>query len=382
MIYFSKFQRRFWCAAIFWSLPFTAFARNDCFTCKTEMSGGVFIGTDQISGLQFMVCSNCVLLPRCFLCGAPVKINPTILPDGRQLCERDAKSVVLDAAETRRICTQIKDDLDRQFSRFATFPSNVDVDVIDRIDAFSLFHQTGFDFESPNLLGCIRPVNGSAGKRYWMQLMTGQTPSGLKATCAHEFSHAWAGENIPSARRRQIARDAEEGFCEMVAYLLMDAQHEDEQKKIILRNRYTRGQVYLFIEAERRFGLDQILDWMRFGNAARLEPGRLEAIRDVTLPVARPVYVPPPLAKTNFSKIKTNDVPIAAPPLVATFKLEGIFWDKTPQAIINGRSFVAAEAGMIKLGRNRVAVRCLAIEKNSVRLRELDSGIEHELQLP
>lgn len=374
--------RLFWLAAVFFTLPLAALALNNCFACKQEISGGIFIGIDQITGEKFMICSNCVMLPRCFLCGVPVKINPTVLPDGRSLCERDAKAVVLDAAETRHICSQIRDNLDRQFSRFATFPANVDVDVIDRIDLFSLFHQTGFDFESPNLLGCIRPVAGTAGKRYWMQLMTGQTPSGLKATCAHEFAHAWAGDNISKERRDRISRDAEEGFCELIAYLLMDAQHDEEQKKVILRNRYTRGQIYLFIEAEQRFGLDQILDWMRFGNDASLQLGHLEAIRDVTVPVAQPSFRLPPPAKTNAVIAKSNDVAVALPPsVVAGFKLEGIFWDKSPQAIINGRSFVTEEDGMVKLGSNQVPVRCLAIQKYSVRIRELDSGLEHELDL-
>lgn len=384
MIRFSPTRwRLFLFAAIFLALPIAALALNNCFACKQEIIGSVYVGTDQITGNQFLICSNCMVLPRCFLCGVPAKINPTVLPDGRSLCARDAGLVVLDATETRRICSQIHDDLDRQFSRFTTFPANVDVDVIDRIDLFSIFHQTGFDFESPNLLGCIRPVDGSAGKRYWMQLMTGQTPAGLKATCAHEFAHAWAGDNIPKERRARIARDAEEGFCEMVAYLLMDAQREDEQKKIILRNRYTRGQVYLFIEAEQRFGFDEILDWMKFGNSASLQPGHLEAIREVVMPVPQLVSLRPAMVKTNLAVAKTNELSVALPlPAMVALKLEGIFWDKSPQAIINGRSFVADEDGMVKLGQTKMAIRCLAIGKNLVRIRELDSGVEHELHLP
>ena len=372
----------FWFAAFFLTLPLAALALNNCFACKQEITGGVYVGTDQITGEKFLVCSNCMMLPRCFLCGVPLKINPTVLPDGRSLCQRDAKSVVLDATETRRICGQIKDDLDRHFSRFATFPGNVDVEVIDRIDLFSIFHQTGFDFESPNLLGCIRPVEGAAGKRYWMQLMTGQTPAGLKATCAHEFAHAWAGDNIPKERRAQIAHDAEEGFCELTAYLLMDAQHEEEQKKLILRNRYTRGQVFLFIEAEQRYGFDQILDWMKFGNAASLQLGHLDAIREVTMLVAKPVL--PPLVKTNAVVVKTNSpaslgLPVAT---VAAFKLEGILWGLPPLAVINGHSFAPDEEAKVKLGQAKVLIRCVAITRHSVRIWEVESGAEHELQLP
>jgi hypothetical protein len=260
----------------------------------------------------------------------------------------------------------------------------VDVDVIDRIDEFSIFHQTGFDFESPNLLGCIRPVSGNAGKRYWMQLMTGQTPSGLKATCAHEFSHAWVGDNVPPERHARIARDAEEGFCEMMAYLLMEAQHEEEQKKIILRNRYTRGQVDLFLEAERHYGLDEILDWMKFGNAPKLEPGRSDQIRDVTVPVARTLLPPAPVSVTNPAVAKTNVPPPPVPPVTeaAEFRLEGIFWGTPPLAIVNGRSFTPNEEGRVKLGPSNVLIRCVSITKHSARIWEVESGVEHELLLP
>ncbi len=384
MNYFSPSRGwLFWFAAFYLTLPLAALALNNCFACKQEITGGVYVGTDQITGEKFLTCSNCMMLPRCFLCGVPLKTNPTVLPDGRSLCERDAKSVILDATESRRICTQIKNDLDRQFSRFATFPDNVDVDVIDRIDLFSIFHQTGFDFESPNLLGCIRPVEGLAGKRYWMQLMTGQTPAGLKATCAHEFAHAWVGENIPKERRARVSHDAEEGFCELIAYLLMDAQHEEEQKKIILRNRYTRGQVFLFIEAEQRFGFEDVLDWMKFGNTRNLEPGRLDKLREVTPLVAKTI-LPPPLVKTNAVVVKTNSPLPRVLPLAtaAEFKLEGIFWGAPPLAVINGHSFAPNEEAKVKLGQTKVLIRCVAITKHSARIWEVESGVEHELQLP
>ena len=79
-----------------------------------------------------LVCSNCIKLPRCSICGLPVKENYVELPDGRWLCARDAKTVVLKADDIEQICGQVKDDLDRLFSRFTSFPTNVDVTVIDR----------------------------------------------------------------------------------------------------------------------------------------------------------------------------------------------------------------------------------------------------------
>ena len=383
MKHFPRAIRR-WCffAAMPVLLPLAAMALNICVVCNQEITGSVYIGTDLLTSAKSLLCSNCMMLTRCFICGMPVKTNaPVVLPDGRELCERDAKSVVLDADAGKRICARINDDLNRQFSRFTAFPSDVAVEVIDRVDAMALFHQTGFDFESPNLLGCIRPATNFAGSRYWMQLMTGQTPTGLKATCAHEFAHAWAGDNVPPARRARIARSAEEGFCEMVAWLVMDAQHEEEQKKIILRNLYTRGQVDLFIEAEQRFGFDQVLDWMKYGDTARLESGHVEKIRNVTMPAAKPAAVGFVHAVTNQGALKTNPVAAVLVP-VAMLKLEGIDWGAKPLAIVNGHTFAPGETAKVKLGAGSMVIRCVAIEKNSVRIRETESATEYLLRLP
>ena len=267
-------------------------AQDVCAICGKPIQGPVYIMTDEVTGEKKLVCSDCIKLPRCSICGLPVKDGFTELPDGRFLCARDAKTVVLKADDAERVCAGVKDDLDRLFARFTTFPDNVDVTAIDRIDVDSMFHRMGNDFESPDLLGCIQPVTVNGVKRYKMSLMTGMPLAQLKETCAHEFSHAWVGENVDRAQRG-LGRDAEEGFCEMVGYLLMDSQSEEGEKKRVLANHYTRGQVNLFIAAEQRYGFDQILDWMKYGIAEELEPGHLEEIRDVKMPAPKSVTVNP-----------------------------------------------------------------------------------------
>jgi len=196
--------------------------------------------------------------------------------------------------------------------------------------------------------------------------------SQLKETCAHEFSHAWVGENVDRAQRG-LGRDAEEGFCEMVGYLLMDSQSEEGEKKRVLANHYTRGQVQLFIEAEQRYGFDQILDWMKYGVAEELEPGHLEEIRDVKMPAPKSIAVNP-VVQNNFNR--TN-----APPVPAVIKLQGILCGNSPVAIINGHSFSVNEVDKVKLGKTEVNIRCLQIQKESVRI-QIDAGKEQELRLP
>ena len=346
-------------------------ARGDtCAICGKEIQGTIYIVTDKVTGEQKLVCSDCIKLPRCAICGLPVKEDGVKLPDGRYLCARDAKTVVLQADDARQICSQVKDDLDRLFSRFTVFPDNVDVSVIDRIDVDSMFAKEGNDFESPDLLGCIRPETVNDKTRYKMSLLTGLPLAQLKETCAHEYSHAWVGENVPKERRARLGRDAEEGFCELVGYLLMDSQNEEVEKKRVLQNHYTRGQIDLFIEAEKRYGFDQVLDWMKYGVTAQLEAGHVDELRDVKMPSAKSVSSSPAIYS------RTNK------PAPAIIKLDGVLWGSRPVAIINGRSFLANDLNPVKVGGTNVNIRCLGIQKTSVRIQNVDSGKEQELYLP
>jgi hypothetical protein len=351
--------------------PSAAWARDICAICGRPIQGTIYIVTDEVTNEKKFVCYDCAHLPRCAICGLPVNESGLKLADGRFLCARDARTAVVKASDAERISTQIKDDLDRLFSRFTEFPANVDVSVIDRIDVDTMFSPGGNDFESPNLLGCIRPDTVNNATRYKMSLMTGLPLAELKATCAHEYTHAWVGENVPKERRSRLGRDAEEGFCELVAYLLMDSQREEAQKKFILQNHYTRGQIYLFIEAEKRYGFDQVLDWMKYGVTAQLEEGHVDALRDVKMPPAKTVAIDPAIYHNTSQSA----------PVPVTIKLQGVLWGNQPVAIINGRSFFANELNRVKIGGTNVTIRCLEIRKKSVRIQNADSGKEQELSL-
>jgi hypothetical protein len=70
------------------------------------------------------------------------------------------------------------------------------------------------------------------------------------------------------------------------------------------------------------------------------------------------------------------------PAPVPVIKLDGVMWGSRPVAIINGRSFLANDQNPVKVGGTNVIIRCLGIQKNSVRIRNIDSGREQELCLP
>lgn len=350
-------------------------ARADiCGICGQEIHGTIYLMTDKVTGNQVEVCSKCIQLPRCFICGLPVK-DGVQLPDGRWLCARDAKTAVLDVDDVRRIFWNVHDDLNHLYARFTSFPTNVDVSVIDRVDVDSMFQLAGNEFESPDLLGVTQPITTNGVKRYEISLLTGQPVPQLEEVCAHELSHAWVGENVPPERHARLARDAEEGFCEMMGYLLMDSKGDEAEKKQVLANAYTRGQVNLFIEAEQEYGFNDVLDWMQYGVGSQLQPGHIDEIRDVKIPA--------PASETPlYSAYPAETGPITPPRPPSTLELQGILWSSVPSAIINGQSFFVGDQFKVPLRAGSVTIRCLAIAKDTVQIQNVDTGAKQELTLP
>jgi hypothetical protein len=356
-------------AVLFASIAFVVQADN-CAICGQPIVGKFYFMTDKVTGERVEVCSNCAQLPRCFICGLPVK-DGVQLPDGRWLCARDAKTAVLDTNDVVRIFYNVHDDLDKLFSRYTSFPTNVDAFAIDQIDVDSTIGN-GNAVENSDLLGYTQGVVEDGRKRYKIGLLTGQSEVQMEEVCAHELSHAWVGENVPPERHARIERDTEEGFCEMMGYLLMDSKGEEGEKKRVLANGYTRGQVQLFIAAEQEYGFDEILNWMEYGVEGRLEEGHLDEIRDVKMPTSN---FPAMYAARPAIAARAEATPV-------TLKLQGIMWGSAPSAIINGRSFFAGDEFEVPLGRGKTKIQCLNIEKNSVRIRNVDTGNEQKLELP
>jgi hypothetical protein len=349
--------------------PFLVFA-DRCGICNEDFTGDtVYLITDKITNEKVRTCLDCVRSPeRCTMCGRPVGKDFVKLSDGRFLCVRDSKSAVTDSEEALGICAETREQLEKLLSRFITFPANVHVSVVDRIHLMALFKIPGNDYECPNILGYFRSITNQHQRRFEINVLSGMRSSELQGTYAHEHTHAWVYENVPAERKKRLSRDAEEGFCELVSYLLMDSQRDEEMKRIQLKNDYTHGQINLFVEAERRFGFNEIVDWMKFGITSELEPANLEHIRRIELP--RP-------ARGDVRWVATE-----APPGPDKIMLKGISWTKTRAfALINNQSFASGESGKVQVGRTNVVIRCLTVRENSVRIQILDSGEEMELSL-
>ena len=201
--------------------------------------------------------------------------------------------------------------------------------------------------------------------------MKGLPMSWLQAVCAHELTHAWVAENVPPARKHELAREAEEGFCELVAYLYSASRNDEPEKAMILKNGYTRGQIDLYVAAESRYGFNDVLDWVRYGIDPKLSASDPARVHDIKAPDRKAA---PSAAFTYVS--------IGPPPAATNLLLKAVFWDpKHPLALINDHTFGLREEAKVRLGTNNVVVRCVAISQNSVRVRVVGSAAEQDLFL-
>ncbi len=343
-----------------------------------DICGGVIADTaytmrDKVTEENRLVCPDCTLLNTvCFICGLPAKTNYTALSDGRILCARDAKTAVIEEENARQICRETRDSLDQLFSRFLAFPeTNVQVAIVDRVNLQTLFKFAGNDYQCPNVWGYLETRTNHARLEHKLSLLSALPVGAFKATCAHEYTHAWLNENLPEARMKQLSQDAIEGFCELISYRLIESQNEQAAKKQITLNAYTRGQIHLFLEAEKRYGFNDIVDWMKYGTDDRLKGAELERVRSVDMPR--------PAVRLATKPVMTNPEPAPVPDVLV---LKGISGTRLqPLALINDRTFAVNEEGKVRVGKTNCLIRCLAIRGDGARIRMLGSGEELELRL-
>ncbi len=362
------------CTCFWLAVSVSAADPEHCAICGKRLQETVYKITDKSTHEKLFVCYACAICPdERYICGLPVPSSPLKLSDGRFLCARDAKTAIMDEKKAQEMCEEIREKLDRQFSRFLTLPStNVTVALVDRVNLYDEFSVTGGNFECPDILGYIHSDTNTPGMTHKISIMSAMPKAQFQATCAHEYGHAWVFENVLSARRKTLDRDAHEGFCELLAWLLMRSLHEEDQQAKMLRNSYTRGQIDLFIAAEKTYGLNDILEWMRWGVNGRLKAADLSDVRNVEIPRAKSIEA------TNVLVYGVK--PIAAP---TTLVLKGIsLAQNRPLALINDQSLSPGESARVRVGTSNVLVRCLTIGARSARFQLVDSGQELELRLP
>lgn len=350
---------------------------DPCWVCKQPLVGKVYTVTDKVTNKPERICGKCASSPHsCHVCGLPVTDNGVDLNDTRFVCERDALTVMLDARAIQALCAETKDALDAQLSRFLTLPPNVNFSAADRKRILDLARAPGGDSSCPNDTGYMRRLTGKQGDvSFSISILYGQSRAATIATCTHELGHAWAGANLSPLRIQRLSQDAAEGFCDLLAYLRLRELGETREITNLRSNLYSHGQLDLFIAAEKNFGLNSVLDWMRDGRHDRLSGSEPWRVQDL---VARTNKSAPNVGGAQVSAGAGVPQPVVLPErlVLKSVSLGG----RTPLAMINQCTLTVGETGRVRLAHTNLNIRCLAIRADSVTVEVVGTGERQELR--
>jgi len=328
-------------------------APKRCAACLRLLAGTFFWATSPGLGEKQPVCEACKnLKTSCAICQLPVPDPKHALDDKRVLCERDFAAGIFDEREALRVFEETKRDVHRLLAPYGVLPdNNITVSLVDGKRLTQLYQSLPSLHEN-SLLGLTKSEVATPGRqfRHSIYLINGLGRARLAATAAHEFTHAWMHENIPETRK--LEKDTVEGFCELVAFKLMSERREEVEKKVILANAYTRGQVNAFVQAENELQFNRVIQWLKTGVDEQLTEANPRQVL-VVKSEPPPVMWPPP-----------NAVSTAVP---ETLLLKGI--SGTPSrrfALINDATLAKNEEARVRVGSSNVVLRCLEIRPRSV----------------
>jgi hypothetical protein len=164
-----------------------------------------------------------------------------------------------------------------------------------------------------------------------------------------------------------------EGFCEILAYRLMEEMGDTHQMKRIQLNAYTQGQLNLFVKTYQTYDLHPILEWTKHGLDPYLHEGDLDQIRTIRLP-PRTTAVPSHAIQPLYP----------SPPAPMSLTLTGILEGKTTRriALINSALVSVGETTKVQLGTRTIRIQCVEIGNGHVTLALPDDGEQLTLKLP
>jgi len=204
-----------------------------------------------------VVCRQChKTAPRCDVCGLPMGANHVHLPDDRRICPRCHQTAIYDPARAR--------DLFEQVARAVTGQLGLGLNVGTDFALVDHQHLQRLAAEAPHLPhddpSKVIGLFARKGRKRVMYLLYGLPQILFIQTAAHEWAHAWHGENCPLLRTPLLC----EGFAEWVAYKTLQSMGAVKKMALMEQRAGLYGEgLRKMLELERRVGVSGVLDFCR-----------------------------------------------------------------------------------------------------------------------
>jgi hypothetical protein len=344
----------------------TAAVSDRCVVCQQKITERVYLFTNPYVAEKQPVCSACAQLETtCATCTLPVRSSYAKFADGRLLCANDAREAVLTHDALEEIFREVKRDLFRMLNGHVLPDKNITVELATRTDLDRVTRSQRFPHDKQLTLGVTQTRQKNKEFEHRISVLVGLPKSRVAAVCAHEYTHAWLHENVAEGRR--LDSDTVEGFCELVAFKLVSDRNHAVEKKIILENSYTSGQVHSLVKAEDRYRFTEIVKWIKDGVDDKID------LRNTARVLVR---------KTDDRPMQVAWQPAKPTAVPNTLVLRGI--SGTPQrrfALINDATLEKGEQAKVRVGSTKVVVRCLEISDTSVTLTVNGASEQTQLSL-
>lgn len=199
-------------------------SQDRCVTCQSKYPLCQACGQPISGDLTYFdgagpFCQTCCYeRPPCGSCGAPLTDDRWQLSDGRLICSHCRAGAVFSTQEAVDLFTEIKARLSVNPGIKLNIPTGLF--LVDQEQLQEVIRQQparseksvikGFEQGGPELLG----IYLRHGMRRGIYILTGLPRKLFIQTAAHEYAHAWQGENCPTLGNGLV----QEGFAEWIAY--------------------------------------------------------------------------------------------------------------------------------------------------------------------
>lgn len=230
-----------------------------CHLCGRRLWGGGWIyALDGVpDGQSLVVCRRCrETAPRCDVCGLPMGANHVRLPDGRRICAHCHQTAVYGLARGQALFEHVAYIVTHQLGLELNVGTEFTLADHQHLQRLMAEASLAPHDDPSKIIGLFV----RKGRKRVMYVLSGLPQILLIWTIAHEWAHAWQGENCPLLQDPLVR----EGFAEWAAYKTLQAMGATKKMALMEHQDGLYGQgLRHMLELERQGGTSGVLAFCR-----------------------------------------------------------------------------------------------------------------------
>jgi len=202
--------------------------------------------------------------PPCDVCGAPLTDEHWQLSDGRNLCAHCHTTAIYAPVAAKALFEEMKTVVGRQLGFVLNVPTGLALVDRNQLGEVLVHQQSATQGDETDTRGLdlqrTLGIYTRRGMRRGIYVQTGLPRMLFLQVAAHEYAHAWQGENLPGLQESLV----HEGFAEWVAYRVMGyyGLNKGQERMLDRQDIYGQGLRWA-LELEARQGTNGVVEACR-----------------------------------------------------------------------------------------------------------------------